>query len=83
MSMTSGPLFLSMVSFSFICLLWGTLVNYYQISEAVFPGPVTVFGSFWHLLVDGSLFKHTVASPVRAVDSGVNAPRSKSSCIIG
>lgn len=64
-SMTSGPLFLSMVSFSFICLLWGTLVNYYQISEAVFPGPVTVFGSFWHLLVDGSLFKHTVASLYR------------------
>lgn len=64
-SLMSRPLLLALVSFSFICLLWGVLVSSYQISESVFPGPVTVFGSFWHLLTDGSLLKHIVASLYR------------------
>lgn len=64
-SLTSRPLLLALVTFSIICLLWELLVSSYQISESVFPGPVIVSGSFWQLLVDGSLFKHTVASLYR------------------
>lgn len=59
------PFFLAMVTFSIICLLWETLVSSYAISESVFPGPVIVFDSFWQLLSDGSLLKHTVASLYR------------------
>lgn len=64
-SLMSRPVVLALLSFSFICLIWGILVSSYQISESVFPGPLTVFVSFWHLLADGSLFKHIVASLYR------------------
>ena len=59
------PLFLSLVTFSIICLLWQLLLQTNGISENVFPGPVTVFGSLWQLIADGSLLKHTVASLYR------------------
>ncbi|NOQ90816.1 MAG: ABC transporter permease subunit [Gammaproteobacteria bacterium] len=59
------PFVLAVATFISICLLWELLVSAYQISEAVFPGPVIVYGSFWQLLVDGSLLKHTVASLYR------------------
>ena len=59
------PIFLSLITFSFICLLWQLLLRTNDISENIFPGPVTVFGSLWQLIADGSLLKHTVASLYR------------------
>ncbi len=64
-SLMTRPLVLALVTFTIICFMWELLVSSYQISESVFPGPVTVYGSFWQLLVDGSLLKHTVASLYR------------------
>ena len=64
-SVGNNAFVLSSVSFFSIGLLWWWLVDFYDINERVFPGPVLVFHSFWQLLIDGSLLKHTVASLYR------------------
>lgn len=64
-SFTTKPFFLGFVAFFSICLLWQVLLTSYQISEKVFPGPMVVFASSWQLIIDGSLFKHIVASLYR------------------
>ncbi|MDH5388599.1 MAG: ABC transporter permease [Gammaproteobacteria bacterium] len=56
---------LGVIAFISMCILWWGLVEFYDINEKVFPGPVAVFESFWLLLLDGSLLKHTVASLYR------------------
>ncbi len=65
LSFANKPLFLGFVAFFSICLLWQGLLTANQISEKVFPGPMIVFASSWQLIIDGSLFKHTVASLYR------------------
>ncbi len=62
---TKNPVITGFAAFLSICLLWSVLVTSFDISEKVFPGPVVVFESYWELLVDGSLLKHTVASLYR------------------
>jgi len=64
-SLSARPPLVAIVTFISICFLWGTLVSFYEISESVFPGPMLVFGSFLHLLVDGSLLQHIIASLYR------------------
>lgn len=64
-SLEKNTFFLASIAFFSLCLLWWGLVNFYNINEKVFPGPVIVFDSFWQLLTDGSLLKHTVASLYR------------------
>lgn len=64
-SLTLKPFYIGFVAFASICLLWGILVISYEINEKIFPGPVAVFGSYWQLMTDGSLLKHTVASLYR------------------
>ena len=61
----NNTLFLGFIAFVIICFIWSGLVNFYDINERVFPGPLIVFESFWVLLLDGSLLKHTVASLYR------------------
>ncbi|MCK4674967.1 MAG: hypothetical protein KAT61_03565, partial [Gammaproteobacteria bacterium] len=63
--LTRKPIVSGFVAFLFVCLIWGGLVASFGISEKVFPGPAIVFNSYWHLLADGSLLKHTVASLYR------------------
>ena len=65
MRLLNNTYFLAFIAFFAVVLLWWSLVDFYNINEKVFPGPVIVFGSFWQLLVDGSLLKHTVASLYR------------------
>ena len=65
LSLTSKPLFLALLTFTATCLLWSSLVNFYEISASVFPGPLLVFESFFQLLADGSLLQHIVASLYR------------------
>jgi NitT/TauT family transport system permease protein len=62
---TRKPIISGFVAFLFVCLIWGGLVASFEVSEKVFPGPAIVFNSYWHLLADGSLLKHTVASLYR------------------
>lgn len=64
-SLEKNTFLLASTSFFLLALLWWGLVNFYNINEKVFPGPVIVFDSFWQLLTDGSLLKHTVASLYR------------------
>ncbi len=64
-SLENNTFFLAFLSFFSLCLLWWGLIEFYDINEKVFPGPIIVFESFWQLLVDGSLLKHTVASLYR------------------
>lgn len=59
------PYLLALLTFSVICLLWEFLVGVYRVSDSVFPGPVIVFDSFWKLLIEGELLRHTVASLYR------------------
>lgn len=61
----NSTIFLGFVAFILMCLLWWGLVEFYNINEKVFPGPVVVFEAFLVLLLDGSLLKHTVASLYR------------------
>ena len=61
----NNTIFLGVVSFISLCLLWWGLVEFFNINEKVFPGPLIVFQAFWVLLLDGSLLKHTVASLYR------------------
>ena len=61
----NNTFFLASMAFLAIVLLWWGLVEFYDVNEKVFPGPIIVFGSFWQLLIDGSLLKHTVASLYR------------------
>ena len=63
--LTGRPAISGFLAFLSICLLWWVLVVSFEISEKVFPGPVMVFDSYWQLLSDGSLLKHTVASLYR------------------
>jgi len=65
MRIFNNTYFLGFVAFLVVILLWSGLINFYNISERVFPGPVIVFESFWQLVFDGSLLKHTVASLYR------------------
>ncbi|MFC1589370.1 ABC transporter permease [Pseudomonadota bacterium] len=64
-SLGKNIILLGFVAFFSLGLLWWWLVDFNAINEKVFPGPVVVFNSFWHLLLDGSLLKHTVASLYR------------------
>ena len=64
-SLAQNTLTLGFIAFFSVGLLWWGLVEFYEINERVFPGPIIVFESFWQLLVDGSLLKHTVASLYR------------------
>ena len=64
-ALSKNTLFSGFIAFSAVCLLWWGLVDFYDVNEKVFPGPGAVFSSFWVLLVDGSLLKHTVASLYR------------------
>ena len=64
-SLTIKQFFSGFVAFFFIILLWQFLVSFYDISENVFPNPVTVFNSSWQLIEDGSFLRHTVASLYR------------------
>lgn len=63
--LTGRPVVPGIIAFVSICFVWWMLVISFQISDKVFPGPVMVFNSYWHMLADGSLLKHTVASLYR------------------
>jgi len=65
LSLTKKPYILGFITFTVICLFWEVLLVFYEVSEKSFPGPVMVFDSFWKLITDGSLLKHTVASLYR------------------
>lgn len=45
--------------------LWEVTIRLSGWSEQVFPGPVIVFKAFFELVMDGSLFNHSVASLYR------------------
>ena len=60
-----SPFYLSLLSFSFILLLWGLVAHINQWGDHVFPSPVKVMNSMWVLIADGTLFKHSVASLFR------------------
>jgi len=64
-SLSARPPLVAIATFILICFLWGILVSFYEVSESVFPGPLRVFGSLLHLLVDGSLLQHVIASLYR------------------
>jgi len=53
------------ISFVVIVLLWQLVVLYSGWSEQVFPGPGAILNSFFELLMNGSLFNHSVASLYR------------------
>jgi len=60
-----SPFMLSLLAFSIILLLWESTVRFSGWSEHVFPGPSIVIVSFYGLIADGTLFKHSVASLFR------------------
>ena len=53
------------ISFAIILLAWGLITQISGWSDQVFPGPLTVFAGFYELLIDGTLFKHSIASLYR------------------
>ena len=59
------PVLFSFFSFLIILVFWELTILYGNWSENVLPGPVTVLRSLIELLVNGTLFKHTVASLFR------------------
>jgi len=65
MNSKNSPFILSLLAFSIILLLWELTVRFSGWSEHVFPGPSIVIVSFWELIADGTLFKHSVASLFR------------------
>ena len=65
MKTRNSPFILSILAFSIILLLWELTVRFSGWSEHVFPGPSIVIVSLWELIVDGTLFKHAVASLFR------------------
>lgn len=65
MTLNQKPLLISFISFSIILLFWELTARYGNLSAHVLPGPITVLNSMVELLLDGSLFKHTVASLFR------------------
>ncbi len=65
MKTRNSPFILSLLAFSIILLLWELTVRFSGWSEHVFPGPSIVIVSLWELIVDGTLFKHAVASLFR------------------
>ncbi len=65
MNSKNSPFILSVLAFSIILLLWELTVRFSGWSEHVFPGPSIVIVSFWELVADGTLFKHSVASLFR------------------
>lgn len=56
---------LPVAAFVVICLLWEIIVRVSGWSVQVFPGPLVAISSFWELLTDGTLLKHSVASLYR------------------
>lgn len=61
----SVSLFTSLSAFLLIILIWQAISQYSGWSQHVFPGPVTVLIGMGELAVDGTLFKHTIASLFR------------------
>ena len=45
--------------------IWQSALWISGVGEHVFPGPALVFASFWDLVIDGTLLKHSVASLYR------------------
>jgi NitT/TauT family transport system permease protein len=52
-------------TFFLVILLWELAVRFSGWSQEVLPGPSRVLSGMWELIVDGTLFKHTVASLFR------------------
>lgn len=65
MKLQRKQILISILAFSIILLLWEMIVRYGTLSAHVLPGPVMVLNSLVELIIDGSLFRHTVASLFR------------------
>ena len=65
MKLLQKQLLISIFAFLIILLSWELTVRYGNWSAHVLPGPLTVLNSLVELLLNGSLFKHTVASLFR------------------
>lgn len=46
------------IGVAFVILVWQAVIFFGDFNEALFPGPITVFGALVELLKDGTLFVH-------------------------
>lgn len=46
------------IGVAFVILVWQAVIFFGDFNEALFPGPITVFGAFVELIKDGTLFVH-------------------------
>ena len=46
------------IGVAFVILVWQAVIFFGDFNEALFPGPITVFGALVELIKDGTLFVH-------------------------
>lgn len=46
------------IGVAFVILVWQAVIFFGDFNEALFPGPITVFGALMELIKDGTLFVH-------------------------
>ncbi|MCK5610728.1 ABC transporter permease, partial [Candidatus Pacearchaeota archaeon] len=61
----NGSLFLPVISVVLVVGVWELVFRFGGWSSQVLPGPLTVFNGFVELIIDGSIFQHSVASLYR------------------